>query len=80
MYIEIGAFDAKAKLSQLLQEVKQGRRYTITLRGQPIADLIPSESAPFPDVHASIDKMRSIRKVKSVSEKVLVKWVAEGRK
>lgn len=33
MFLTIGAFDAKAKLSELLQEVKQGKSYTITLRG-----------------------------------------------
>jgi len=31
MYSTIGAFDAKAKLSELLQEVRQGQCYTITL-------------------------------------------------
>ena len=77
MYIEIGASEAKAKLSQLLQAVKHGRRYTITLRGQPIADLVP---ASFPNVQASVNSMRNIRKVKGVSEKELAKWNAEGRK
>ncbi len=80
MYIEIGAFDAKAKLSQLLQEVKHGRRYTITLRGEPVADLVPSESAAFPDVHTAIENMRSIRKVKGIKNKELASWIAEGRK
>jgi prevent-host-death family protein len=39
MYTEIGAFDAKAKLSELLRQMQQGQRYTITLRGHPVADL-----------------------------------------
>jgi prevent-host-death family protein len=43
MYTEIGSFDAKAKLSELLREVERGRRYTITLRGRPVADLVGSK-------------------------------------
>lgn len=43
MFIEIGAFEAKSKLSQLLQQVKHGQSYTITVRGRPVADLVPSE-------------------------------------
>ena len=77
MYIEIGASEAKTKLSLLLQNVKHGRRYTITLRGQPIADLVP---ASLPNVQASVNNMRNIRKVKGVSEKALAKLNAEGRK
>jgi prevent-host-death family protein len=80
MYTEVGSFDAKAKLSQLLQEVKRGRRYTITLRGHPVADLVPSESATCHDAHAAVDSMRKINKVHGVSEKMLTGWIAEGRK
>lgn len=80
MYTEVGAFDAKAKLSQLLQEVKRGRRYTITLRGHPIADLVPSESIICQDAHASIDMMRSMRKVQGVSGETVAEWILEGRK
>lgn len=79
MYTEIGAFDAKAKLSELLREVKQGNRYTITLRGRPIADLIPSESAAQQDVRAAVTAMRNIRKVYGVSAKSIAEWIKEGR-
>ncbi|MCC2666182.1 MAG: prevent-host-death family protein [Gammaproteobacteria bacterium] len=80
MYIEVGAFDAKAKLSSLLQEVKHGRRYTITLRGKPIADLVPSEHASQANIQAAIHEMRNICKIKKVSPKSLMAWIAEGRR
>ncbi len=35
------AYNAKTHLSQLLQEVERGRSVTITLRGRPVAKLIP---------------------------------------
>ena len=80
MYIEVGAFDAKAKLSQLLQEVKRGRCYTITVRGRPIADLIPSERNLRKNTHQAIESMRTIRKVKGVTTKTLTEWISEGRR
>lgn len=80
MHIEIGAFDAKSKLSYLLQEVRQGKRYTITVRGKPIADLVPSESADHPNIQAAIDEMHRIRKVKGVSAESLMAWITEGRR
>lgn len=80
MYTEIGSFDAKAKLSGLLRAVQRGQRYTITLRGRPVADLVPSESAIHQDAHAAVEAMRSMRKVRGVSAEMLAEWIAEGRR
>jgi prevent-host-death family protein len=41
---EIGAFDAKTRLSELLQRVERGQVYRITRRGKPIAELRPIEN------------------------------------
>ena len=38
---EIGAFEAKSRLSELLEQVRQGRTFRITRRGKPIAELRP---------------------------------------
>jgi prevent-host-death family protein len=35
--------EAKAKLSEVMREVKRGRRVTITERGVPIAEVVPIE-------------------------------------
>jgi prevent-host-death family protein len=37
----IGSFDAKTRLSELLQKVGQGQVYVITRRGKPLAELRP---------------------------------------
>jgi prevent-host-death family protein len=66
MYSTIEAFDAKAKLSELLQEVKRGQCYTITLRGVPVADLIPSKSTASHNVKVAIERMQSIKKIPGV--------------
>ena len=38
---EIGAFEAKTRLSELLDNVRRGQVYRITKRGTPIAELRP---------------------------------------
>ncbi len=45
MKIEIGSYEAKTKLPELLRQVKTGKSFTITNRGKAIADLVPSLSA-----------------------------------
>ncbi len=80
MYTEIGSFDAKSKLSALLRAVQRGQRYTITLRGRPVADLVPTGSAVRENAQAAIESMRGIRKVRGVSAAQLSGWIAEGRR
>ncbi|MCX7114408.1 MAG: type II toxin-antitoxin system prevent-host-death family antitoxin [Gammaproteobacteria bacterium] len=80
MYIEIGSFNAKAQLSKLLHEVQLGRCYTITLRGRPVADLIPSEQATVKNAHTAIEAMRQIHKIKGVSPATVSELITEGRR
>ena len=56
MKTEIGAYDAKTRLPELLRQVKAGKRFTITNRGAAIADLVPSETARAPDARAAIGR------------------------
>ena len=42
MSSEIGSYEAKAKLLEILRRVESGEVFTITNRGKDIADLIPS--------------------------------------
>ena len=38
---EIGLFESKTRLSELVQRVLNGERFYITRRGQPVAELRP---------------------------------------
>lgn len=40
---EIGLFEAKNKLSALVDRVEKGEEITITRRGQPVAKLVPAK-------------------------------------
>jgi prevent-host-death family protein len=41
---DIGAFEAKTRLSELLEHVRRGRIYRITKRGKVVAELRPAQS------------------------------------
>jgi prevent-host-death family protein len=41
MSVSIGAFEAKTRLSELLQRVEAGEQVTITKHGRPVARLVP---------------------------------------
>lgn len=43
---EVGAFEAKNKLSALLERAERGEEIVITRRGRPVAKLVPFQSAP----------------------------------
>ncbi|MCE3238657.1 MAG: prevent-host-death family protein [Gammaproteobacteria bacterium] len=80
MYIKLGAFDAKAKLSTLLQEVKHDRNYAITIHRKPVPDLVTSEHTSHANIQVAIDEMRNICKVKRVSPQSLMTWITEGQR
>jgi prevent-host-death family protein len=43
---EYSIYDAKAKLSALVRQVREGRSFIITVHGQPAAELGPIEPKP----------------------------------
>jgi prevent-host-death family protein len=59
MKTEIGAYDAKTRLPELLRQVKAGKRFTITNRGEAIADLVPSEAGRTTDAKSAIEKFQA---------------------
>ncbi len=80
MYPEIGSYDAKTKLPELLREVQAGQRYTITLRGKPVAELVPVQRAGQGEIQKAIAAMRAAPKIKGVVTADLERWIAEGRR
>ena len=56
---EIGAFEAKNKLSELLDRVERGERVVITRRGKPVAELVPPAATR--DVQKAREAARRIR-------------------
>jgi prevent-host-death family protein len=56
---EIGAFEAKNKLSWLLDRVEQGEEITITRHGRPIARMVPANlGVDRSQAQAALQRMR----------------------
>jgi prevent-host-death family protein len=77
---EIGAFEAKTKLPELLRQVQAGKRFTITNRGKAIADLVPCEPASPRNAAAAIAKFLAFKQANPVRARVDIKTlIEEGR-
>lgn len=80
----VGSYEAKTHLPQLLCEVENGEKITITKRGKPIAVLSPAQATPERDVAAIIAEFRAYsreqaRKHGPLSAREIKDMIEEGR-
>lgn len=76
----IGAFEAKAQLSRLLRAVGNGEQFTITVRGKPIADLVPHRSQSAHSLKAAVHAMQAFARIQSVADADVASFVSEGQR
>ena len=79
MQEEIGSYDAKTKLPEILRRVEKGESFTITNRGKPVADLVPSRSGSKQRAEVAINNIIAGKKY-PVSDKELADMKESGRK
>ena len=63
--IEIGAYDAKTHLPQLLERVSKGERFTITKHGRPVAELLPYSGRDAERARNAVARVRDLRETLS---------------
>jgi prevent-host-death family protein len=61
MRTTVGAFEAKTRLAELLVQVSNGERVTITKHGTPVAVLVPVDERVLPDIEAVRAEFARIR-------------------
>ena len=77
----IGLYEIKTNLPEILRRVRAGESFTITDRGEPVADLLPSRTASRQKVAAAIDNiLRMSKTTVPVSDDRLEEYRKEGRK
>ncbi|MEQ1883231.1 MAG: type II toxin-antitoxin system prevent-host-death family antitoxin [Burkholderiales bacterium] len=79
MKIEIGSYEAKTKLPELLRQVRAGKSFTITNRGEAIADLVPAAGGKAKDKVAAAEKLKAFMRADPVRGVDIRKLVDEGR-
>jgi prevent-host-death family protein len=78
--LQIGAFEAKNRLSELLQRVENGEEVTITRHGKPVARLVPAEPFDRERVIKALEDLKRMRKRYRLGGLNLKDLVNEGRK
>jgi prevent-host-death family protein len=79
---EIGAFEAKTHLSELLAAVERGESFTITRRGKPVAELRPV-GLDRDRRRAALEDIAQIKKTipgPAISTEEIIAWRDEGRR
>lgn len=60
----IGAFDAKTKLSELLDRTARGESFEITKHGRPVGKLVPPDSKR--DPHAVAEAIKRLKRFRGM--------------
>ena len=79
---EIGLFEAKTRLSELVRQVKSGESFIITQRGEPAAELTPIRNQGRRSPRGIAEAIRHLRqtpKIEGVSHEEIRSWIEEGR-
>ena len=80
MNIEVGSYEAKTKLPELLRGVQAGNRYTITLRGEAVAELVPANDSSNTSAVEAVDELLAFMQARKPLGSIDIKaLVNEGR-
>jgi len=76
----IGAFEAKNRLSELLDAAENGEEIMITKHGRPVAKLVPVESFDRAKAREAIEWLKDFRKKHPLRGLKIKDLINEGRK
>ena len=80
----IGIFEAKTRLSEIIERVvREGRPVTITRRGVPVVDIVPTRESAVPKMsrEEAFAEMRKLRKeIPRCSMEEILELIAQGRR
>lgn len=74
----IGIYEAKSKLSQLVERAESGREVVITRRGKPVAKLVPAQAGQEVDRKAIMDEIRAFSKTIKLKRKLTMRELREA--
>ena len=77
--LRVGAYEAKTRLSQLIDEVAKGEEIIITKHGVPVAALIPVAGPRQKDPQAAIAAIKEFRRGRRLAGLSIREMIEEGR-
>jgi prevent-host-death family protein len=78
--LTIGAFEAKNRLSELLDAAENGKEIMITKHGRPVAKLVPVETFDRTKAREAIEWLKDFRKKHPLRGLKIKDLINEGRK
>lgn len=75
----VGAYEAKTRLSQLIEQVAKGEEIIITKHGVPVAALVPVAGARQKDTQAAIAALKDFRRGRRLAKLSIREMVEKGR-
>ncbi len=79
MKTAIGSYEAKTKLPELLRQVRKGKSFTITNRGEAIADLVPAGESGKKDAAKAIERFKEFMRDQPAIKVDIKALIEEGR-
>jgi len=77
----IGFDEARTHLSELLDQVAQGKKVLITRRGKPAALLVPPPQGQGADLKQVVEQMKALRRGNRLGEDLSIRdLIEEGRR
>lgn len=79
----VSLYEAKSRLSALVEQVEAGQEVIITKRGRPVAKIVRAAPATKKDRRAALARIRAFAKtspIPKLSLKELKELIAEGRR
>jgi len=77
---EIGAYEAKTHLSEILERVRKGERFIITKHGQAVAELRPLMGQGLEERRAVVARMKAFQASHGLGGVSLRELIDAGRK
>ena len=79
--VEIGIFEAKTRLSELLRRTQSGESFRITQRGLPVAELVPIGLSKRMSAQGAAAQLREfMKKQPKITDLKIKALVEEGQK
>lgn len=69
----VGIYEAKSKLSELVEKAEAGEVVTITRRGKPVAKIVPAKATPEVDRSAVVDDIIAFSKTIKLKKKLTLR-------
>jgi prevent-host-death family protein len=74
----IGIYEAKSRLSELVERAEAGQEITITRHGRPAAKLVPAKAGVEVDRKAIMDEIRAFSKTVKLRKKLSLRGLREA--